>query len=213
MRIGLFGGTFDPPHLGHIELAKEFYFASNVDLLIIMPSFIPPHKDKSKTNAEVRLEMARLAFSRLGELGINYYVSDYEISKKDTSYTINTVNYLLEKYNTSEISLCIGSDMLLSFEKWKASKELMEKCHIYSKARMQGEYLKLCSFSEHLKNKYGAKIHIINESVFEISSTSLRNAVFEESKDADSLLISKEILDYIKKNKIYENFLFNTEEN
>lgn len=213
MRIGLFGGTFDPPHLGHIELAKEFYYASNVDLLIIMPSFIPPHKDKSKTSAGVRLEMARLAFLRLGELGINYYVSDYEISKKDTSYTINTVNFLIEKYNTSDISLCIGSDMLLSFEKWKASQELMEKCHIYSKARMSGEFSQLCSFAENLKNKYGAKIHIINESVFEVSSTSLRNAALKESEDADSLLISKEVLEYIKKNKIYENFLICTEEN
>lgn len=213
MKIGLFGGTFDPPHIGHIQLAKEFYYASNIDLLIVMPSFIPPHKDKSKTNPLIRLEMTRLAFLHLGELGINYYVSDYEISKKDTSYTINTVNYLLEKHKTSDISLCIGSDMLFSFERWKSSDELFKKCHIYSKARIPGEYLQLCSFAEVLKNTHGAKIDIIDQSVFDVSSTALRNAVGKESDDATSLLITKEILDYIKKNKIYENFVFNTEEN
>lgn len=198
MKIGLFGGTFDPPHLGHIQLALDFYKASRVDLLIVMPSFIPPHKARSGTDVKTRLEMTKLACLALGEQGVNYTVSDFEIKKQDTSYTINTVNYLLEKYGVDKISLCVGSDMLLSFESWKCAEELMKKCHIYSKERVAGEYGELSRFALYLKEKYGADVTVMNGNTLEVSSTELRL----RDKDAESLL-DPAVADFIKNKGLY----------
>ena len=175
MKIGLYGGTFDPPHKGHTTLAYDFYKASSADLLIVMPSFIPPHKQNANTSALSRYEMARLAFLSLGEMGVNYTVSNYEITKNDTSYTIETVNHLLAKYNEEKICMCVGSDMLYYFEKWKCADELMKKCVLYSKAREAGEYEKLCAHGRYLEKNYGAEIHIMNGNVLEVSSTEIRN--------------------------------------
>ena len=78
MKIGLYGGTFDPPHMGHLHLAEDFYMECGCDLLIVMPSFIPPHKQSAGTSALSRYDMARLAFLALGEKGFNYTVSNFE---------------------------------------------------------------------------------------------------------------------------------------
>lgn len=197
MKIGLFGGTFDPPHIGHTELAYDFYRSSNPDLLIVMPSFIPPHKANYGTSPSARFEMTKLAFLPLGELGVNYIVSDYEISKADTSYTIDTVNYLLKRYCVEKIDLCVGSDMLFYFEKWKSAEQLMQKCVIYTKERFQNEHTSLCDYADYLTEKYGAEIHIMPGQVVEISSTELRN-------DSRCALISPAVSEYMKKNGLYE---------
>ena len=200
MKIGLFGGTFDPPHLGHIQLALDFYKASDVDLLIVMPSFIPPHKASSSTDVETRLQMTKIACLKLGELGVNYTVSDFEINKQDTSYTINTVNFLLGKYGIDKISLCVGSDMLLSFESWKSADELMKKCHIYSKEREVGEYDELSRFAMYLKEKYSAEVTVMNGNTIEVSSTELRLG----DKNVQTLL-DPSVARFIKNNGLYTN--------
>ena len=196
MKIALYGGTFDPPHIGHLSLAKDFYKECGCDLLVVMPSFIPPHKQNSSTTALFRYEMTKLAFESLGEAGINYTVSNYEITKSDTSYSIDTVNHLLDKYSVSKISMCVGSDMLYYFEKWKCADELMRKCILYSKAREKDEYDKLCHHARYLEESYGAEVHIMNGSVIEVSSTELRH-----SKDADFL--DSRVSEYIKKHGLY----------
>ena len=196
MKIGLYGGTFDPPHKGHVKLAYDFYKESGSDLLIVMPSFIPPHKQSSTTPVTSRFEMTELAFCRLGEMGVNYTVSDYEITKKDISYTIETVEFLLDKYPGSTLNLCVGSDMLYCFEKWKDADILMKKCVLYSKARLDGEYEKLCSNARILEGKYGASVHIMQGSVIEVSSTELRNS--EKSE-----LLDEKVLEYIEKHGLY----------
>ena len=199
MKIGLFGGTFNPPHIGHTELALDFYENSNPDLLIIVPSFIPPHKAASSVAAFHRFNMAKLAFLVLGEQGINYFVSDYEISRNDVSYTINTVNYFLKKYNVSSIDLCVGSDMLLSFETWKNATELMKKCHIFSKARHPEEVKKLKEFSSYLKEKYEAVVTIMPGKVYDVSSSQIRS--FSLKNEISRL--DKRVAKYIKANSLY----------
>lgn len=196
MKIGLYGGTFDPPHMGHLRLAEDFYKECGCDLLIVMPSFIPPHKQNANTPALSRYEMARLAFLNLGEKGFNYTVSSFEIEKNDTSYTIDTVNHLLKEYGVDRICMCVGSDMLYCFEKWKCADELLKKCVLYSKARVENEYAKLCCHGRYLAEKYGAEIHIMNGSVLEVSSTELRNS-------EKNSLIDIRVSDYIKKHGLY----------
>lgn len=166
--------------------------------MIVMPSFIPPHKENHGTSAVARFEMTKLAFLPLGERGVNYFVSDYEIAKADTSYTIDTVNYLLRRYSESKLSLCVGSDMLFYFEKWKCAEELMKKCVLYTKERISGERRELEEYANFLKSKYSAEIHIMDGTVLEISSTELRldgNAEFSEPS----------VLEYIKSKGLYTN--------
>ncbi len=196
MKIGLYGGTFDPPHKGHVKLAYDFYKESGSDLLIVMPSFIPPHKQNSGTPVTARYEMTKLAFDYLGEIGVNYTVSDYEITKQDVSFTIETVDFLLDKYPDSTLNLCVGSDMLYYFEKWKDADLLMRKCTLYSKARLDGEYEKLCGHARYLEEKYGASVHIMQGTVLEVSSTELRNSTKTE-------LLDKKVLEYIEKHGLY----------
>ena len=90
-KIGLYGGTFAPPHLGHVHAARAFLRAIPVDRLLVMPTFQPPHKAKAAGDTpEVRLEMCRAAFA--GIPGVE--VSDYEITKADVSYTVQTLRHL-----------------------------------------------------------------------------------------------------------------------
>lgn len=197
MKIGLFGGTFNPPHLGHTSLAKDFYFESGIDLLIVMPSFIPPHKD-CFTDASLRLEMTKLAFCELEKYGVNYIVSDYEIKKGGVSYTVDTVEHLLSEYKQENLALCVGSDMFLSIETWRNHEKLLEKCTLYTKEREMGEYEKLCLYGDILKEKFGAKVHVIKNPALEVSSTYLRNA----KEDYESL-VSPEVKEFIAQNNLY----------
>ena len=206
MKIGLFGGSFNPPHSGHTALAREFYQASGCDLLIVMPSFIPPHKAASNVPAEHRLAMTRLAFLPLGEEGVNYTVSDYEILRHDTSYTFETVRYLLEKYREKELALCVGSDMFLSFETWKNDKELLQNCHLYTKARHNGEKKALQAYAAELHERYGARSTVMDSAILDISSTQLR-----EADQNGSFLLDPAVRAYAHEHRLYENNGENTE--
>ena len=199
MKIGLFGGTFNPPHLGHTSLAKDFYNESEIDLLIVMPSFVPPHKDCT-VDASLRYEMTCIAFSELDSYGINYTVSDYEIKKGGISYTVNTIEHLLEEYKQDTLSMCVGSDMFLSIETWKSFEKLLKMCTLYTKERISGEYDKLCSHGKMLEEKYGAKIYILKDNALEASSTYIR----ETDVDGNPLL-SPEVEKFIVENGLYEN--------
>ena len=198
MDIGLFGGTFDPPHIGHINLARRFYAKSRSDLLIVMPANIPPHKASSTTPAAMRLEMTRLACLSLGEEGINYTVSDYEINRSDKSYTYLTVKYLREKYRPEVINLCVGSDMLFSFDTWKCAEEILVSCRIFSLAREEGEYDEMCRKAKYFNDNYGADVHIMKGSPVVASSTDIRNGGEMEK------LTEKRVYEYIKSHGLYE---------
>ncbi len=196
LNIGLFGGTFNPPHLGHLALAKDFYKAAGLDLLIVMPSFIPPHKASYKIDPAHRLHMTKLLCLALGEEGLHYTVNDYEIQKGDVRYTIETVEHLLEAYHVETLSLCVGSDMFLCFESWKCAEKLMKRCHLYTKERVPGEKAVLESFAETLRARYGARCTVLDKSALEVSSTDLRDGECEE-------LLSQNVKDYIEKYNLY----------
>lgn len=198
MNIGLFGGSFNPPHRGHTALAEEFYNASGADLLIVMPSFIPPHKAASVIPAADRLAMTRLAFLKLGEKGVNYTVSDYEIRRHDTSYTFETVRYLLAHYAEKTLSLCVGSDMFLSFETWKNAEELLKSCHLYTKARHSGEKAALEAYAAVLKEKYGTESTVMEGTVIDVSSTELR-----APRNTAAALLDPKVRAYAEKHGLY----------
>lgn len=121
IKIGIFGGTFDPVHNEHVKVAKIAIEKLELDKLIIMPTFIPPHKTRTVTDGRIRLEMLRSCFSGIEKIE----VSDYEITKGGTSYTYQTVEYFKKKYQC-ELYFLVGTDMLTNFKTWKNPMPITE---------------------------------------------------------------------------------------
>lgn len=123
-RIGIFGGTFNPPHIGHIEAAKQAITALKLDILLLIPDKAAPHKTMPHGSAspEQRLEMLRLAVADIP--GIR--VSDMELTRDTPSYTYLTVEALRRRYPREELILLMGTDMFLSFHSWRNAQQILE---------------------------------------------------------------------------------------
>jgi nicotinate-nucleotide adenylyltransferase len=123
MNIALFGGSFDPPHIGHKTIVIQALKNLNIDKLIVMPTFLNPFKSKSHFTAKQRLEMTKDMFKDIAKVEI----SNYETSLDKAITTIQTVNYLYEKYNINKLYLIIGADNLQSLDKWTDINKLHKK--------------------------------------------------------------------------------------
>lgn len=196
MRIGLFGGSFNPIHDGHIHLAKSVYDKVGLDKIIFIPSKISPHKsNKEYVSNEHRFNMCKLAIQDIP----NFEVSDFELSRECISYSIYTVRYFKEKYPTDELYLLIGSDMLLTFNEWKEYQEIMSKVTLSVISRENGDYDTLLKKSKEL-SKYG-KIIIPKVSPIEVSSTEIRkNIRFNREYSCN---LNEKVVQYIKSNNLY----------
>jgi nicotinate-nucleotide adenylyltransferase len=126
MRLGIFGGTFNPIHLGHLIIAQESLYQFKLDRIIFVPAAMPPHKSKRDIAiAHHRLRMVKLAIAGNPQFAI----SDIELKRKDKSYTIETIKTLQNKYRPqTELNFIIGLDALLEFFTWKDASELLELC-------------------------------------------------------------------------------------
>ena len=124
MRIGIFGGTFDPPHVGHLLLAADARDALNLDHLIFVPASSQPLKANTPAVAspQDRLEMVRLIVSD----DANYQVDEAEIARKGLSYTVDTLEHLSARYRGAKLFLLLGQDALESFEQWKNPERIRE---------------------------------------------------------------------------------------
>jgi nicotinate-nucleotide adenylyltransferase len=129
LRIGIYGGTFDPPHIGHISAAKKAINDLKLDKLIIIPAFTNPFKlGRKMTPPPVRIEMCIAAF---GTLSKAIEISDFEISKHEISYTITTVSHLKKLYPSADFYLIVGSDVPDNFDKWYESERLKKLVTLY----------------------------------------------------------------------------------
>ncbi|HEV7596489.1 MAG TPA: nicotinate-nucleotide adenylyltransferase [Gemmatimonadaceae bacterium] len=124
MRIGVFGGTFDPPHVGHLLLAADARESLNLDRLIFIPVWTQPLKVGTPPVAspQDRLEMVRLAVAD----DANYAVDDAEINRKGLSYTVDTLEYLAVRYASAELYLLVGEDALAGFRQWRNPQRILE---------------------------------------------------------------------------------------
>ena len=115
-KLIFFGGTFDPPHAEHVAMVKACSEELKPDKIIIMPTFIPPHKKTFMTASPTqRLEMCKIAFSEIE----NVEVSSWELEKRGKSYSYLTMEYLAKRYGGYDIFFLMGTDMLSSFHTWK----------------------------------------------------------------------------------------------
>ena len=196
MRLGIYGGTFSPPHVGHVEAAEAFCREMNLDKLLIIPTFVPPHKIKSDdATSEQRLEMCRLAFSHIPCAEI----SDMEIKRGGKSYTYLTLEEL--SGDGVELFFLCGTDMILTFDEWKRYEYIFSLATICY-ARRENDAQNTLKIREKIGQyeKMGAKIVEIDHDVKEISSTEIREMIAHRSEDTP---ISKAVLNYVWKERIY----------
>lgn len=172
MRIVVYGGSFNPPHLGHVEAARTVSAELAPDKFLIIPTNVSPHKMLAEGSPEpqARLEMCRLAFAGIPGAEI----SDMELRREGKSYTAQTVEELRRSYPDDELFLVMGTDMFLSFETWYRFEYLLENCTLAVLARDEDEDVQLRRQRDTLAEKYGAKVVILKHDPVAASSSDIR---------------------------------------
>lgn len=203
MKIGVYGGTFNPPHLGHLISARFAMEYLGLDKLLFIPAWDPPHKEVPAHSppAEIRLEMTRLAADSMLLPG-RVEVSDREIRREGTSYTVDTLRELHDQYPEDELWLLMGTDMFLTLQAWKDPATICSLAHLAAFARTQtdtGEMLEIQG--KYLAETYHAQCTIIQlPQITPVSSTQLRELLLE-GKGRESL--PPAVYGYILRNGLY----------
>lgn len=177
MRIAVYGGSFNPPHLGHVLAAKTVLSEIKPDILLIIPDREPPHKEMADNSpsAEKRLELCKAAFAALP--GVQ--VSDMELKRQGKSYTADTIRELRALYADAQLYLTVGTDMALSFEQWYDFRYILSECTLTVLAREGDDSESLAAMAEHLRRRYGAKVELLSHKPMEISSSRVRQLLPE----------------------------------
>ena len=169
MKILLYGGTFDPPHWGHINNLRAAMQAVQPDKVIVMPAGIPPHKAASATPGSLRLQMCR-CFLQLGE---QVEISNWEIAHEGKSYTVNTLRMLHSTYPDAQLYLTVGSDMLTSFRTWREWQSILQLATLVVESREADDAAMLAEFADSLCGD-GARILFARAKPVPMSSSEIR---------------------------------------
>ncbi|MGB6328013.1 MAG: nicotinate (nicotinamide) nucleotide adenylyltransferase [Halarcobacter sp.] len=158
MQIAIFGGSFDPPHIGHQAIAKKILKKLDIDLLVVVPAYLNPLKIKSFLDAKTRFSLLKKLFLKKDKIK----VSKYEINQERAVYSLETIKYMIEKYKPTKVYLVVGADNYKSFHLWDKHEEIKKLVTLVVVTRNGFSYEKI----EDIKQ---LKVNI------EISSTELRN--------------------------------------
>jgi nicotinate-nucleotide adenylyltransferase len=190
-KIGIFGGTFDPIHLGHLITAQSVREIRELEKIIFIPAFISPHKSEIKTSsAEDRLNMIKLAID-----GISFFdYSNIEIEKGGVSFTIDTLKEL--KKNNDDLEFIIGYDNIFEFNTWKDPDEIMKLAKVIVLKRRS-------SHPPQFKDKYYNQAIFVQTRGIEISATDLRERV--KKGQPINFLVPQKVMEYIYKHKLYNS--------
>jgi nicotinate-nucleotide adenylyltransferase len=191
VRICLFGGTFDPPHIGHLLIAQTVCEADNFDKILFIPANKPPHK-KVNTSLDDRLAMLNTAV----EGNPNFEISDVEIRRGGVSYTIDTVKMVKEEIDqeNDEIFYLIGSDSLMDFHNWKDPRGILDECQVLVAIRPGFRPSDIPAWILH-------RIQFANIPRFEISSTNIRHRWVENK--TIRYMVTLPVWEYIHEHNLY----------
>lgn len=199
-RIGIYGGSFDPPHNGHIAAAKNAQDALSLDKLLLIPTAEPPHKTLSSGSpgAEHRLAMLRLAARAIP----NSEVLDIEISRGGKSYTVDTLRTLRAKYPQDELFLLMGTDMLLSFFSWREPEQILKLAAVVCFRRQTPDEKQQKAMQQQADRiaQAGGRCILLQNPVLELSSTTVRRMLFFGCADP---FLPGPVLDHILQNGLY----------
>lgn len=196
-RIGIFGGSFDPPHIGHIQAAKTAAQVLNLDKLLLMPVCTPPHKGTGLVDGQHRLQMLRIACQEEPDL----QVCDLEMVRGGISYTYETVAQVRAQYPEAELFLLLGSDMFLSLQNWKFPEKILADASLGVFYRGEKDETAKVQEQKALLEAAGHAVYLIENEVVDISSTQLRRLLAFGCADA---FLPDGVLAYIRENQLYQ---------
>ncbi len=197
MKTGIFGGSFNPIHNGHIELAKKFFNKLELDRLFIVPTYIPPHKSmKDYIFPDQRFEMCSLAVKGID----GFEVSNIEIKRHGASYTYLTLKELHSLYPDDELYLLTGADMFMTLHEWKKPEVIFELSTVCGVSRNDDDTAVLEKQAEYLRS-LGARTVVLDAEIITVSSTEIRNRV--KNGEDISELVDPKVKRYIKEHNLY----------
>ena len=202
MKIGIYGGTFNPPHLGHIAAARAVMETLRLDRLLLVPAGLPPHKalPEGSPTAEQRLELARLAGEQIGD---RVETLDLELRREGRSYTADTLAELRARYPEDELWLLMGTDMFLTLHTWHEPERILSLAGIAAFGRTEEDAEELLdSQREFLYRSFPqARIFTLRVSgVVEVSSTELRAAL---ARGGGENLLAPAVYGRVLRDKLY----------
>ncbi len=189
IKIGILGGSFDPVHNAHIQMAKCALEEFLLDKIIFIPAYRPPHKARITASAKDRYNMLKLALRNFP----NFFIDTYEIDLHKEIFSYQMLDYCKQKYNNYNIKMIIGSDSFNQLDFWKNTEYICKNYGFYVLRRpnidinKENPYYKYCEFSKSVMS--------------DISSTEIRNKIKKE-EDISSI-VDKNVATYIKEKKLY----------
>lgn len=200
-KYGIFGGSFNPIHYGHLMICEYIKEEMGLDKVIFIPTGNPPHKDLG-VSAKDRYEMVRLAISP----NPDFEISDIETTRVKLSYTVDTIRELKEIYKEEKLYFLVGLDSLFQLKTWKKIGDLSQEIEFV--VALRPGYInkeEINNEIEFLRENFGTKINLIKTPLYEISSTDLRDRIHEGK--SLRYLIPKKVLDYIEESGFYKGDL------
>ena len=199
-KIGIFGGTYNPPHVGHLNIVNKFVAEYGLDRMLIIPTYVPPHKAAPDlASTEARLEMCRLTFS-----DPVFEISTVEVDRKGKSYTYDTLRQLKGLYKNAKFYFLCGDDMLMTLHEWYRPKGILNYCTIVTSVR--SDKLTVEDLEAYVKKYFpkeysGGRFEFMPIEPLELSSTEIRN----RRKNGESIegLVTKDTLDFINSEGLY----------
>ena len=200
-KYGIFGGSFNPIHYGHLMICEYIKEEMGLDKVIFIPTGNPPHKDLG-VSAEDRYEMVRLAISP----NPDFEISDIETTRVNLSYTVDTIRELKKIYKEEKLHFLIGLDSLFQLKTWKKIGDLSQEIEFV--VALRPGYIdkeEINNEIDFLRENFGTRINLIKTPLYEISSTDLRERIHEGK--SLRYLIPKKVLDYIEESGFYKGDL------
>lgn len=195
-RLGVFGGTFNPPHMGHVSAALNAAKELGLEKVLLIPTFLPPHKSIAEglvmPTPEQRLEMVGIAAS----LSPKLVPDDCEIRRGGKSYTFDTLTSLQARFPSAELWFICGTDMFLTLPQWYRASEMLRRWSFACAPRDEADRGRCESFAEKLKADYGAATAVLVSAAVPCSSTEARVGEI----DAE---LPQGVAEYIKKHGLY----------
>ncbi|HEY8890367.1 MAG TPA: nicotinate-nucleotide adenylyltransferase [Clostridium sp.] len=184
MKKAIFGGTFDPIHIGHVHIAYEALYNLHLDKILFMPAGNPPNKLNEKiTNSQIRYDLVKKAI----ECESDFEISDYEIKKKENSYTYETIELFSKSQRKTEWYFLIGVDSLMDLNNWKNVGRILDNCKlvVYNRAGFTVE--EVLKQKKYVEQKFNKEIIFLDMSIIDISSTKIRKNI-KQGKNVNYML-------------------------
>jgi nicotinate-nucleotide adenylyltransferase len=189
-RVGIFGGSFDPPHIGHLIIAELARRSLDLDVVYFVPAYRPPHKvGNHPSTARDRIQMTKLSVR--GNKGLQ--VSDVELRRKGVSYTVDTVKSFRKRFPSAELFLIVGGDSLQQFHSWRNPDIILSEASlgVYRRPRARPRTSK----------SFASKLFWIKGPAIDISSSDIRNRISRGK--SIRYMVRENVLSFMTRNRLY----------